>query len=255
MSKGSSWCGSIVGLDQFDALNTKSSEWNLGRADLPLVQEHPPMTETTLVLIRHAHVDNDKNGPRMCGWLDLPLSPAGELQLHNFRNESSAFKPKAIYASSSLRARITAETLACSWNMPLSVDPQLREINCGTLEGVPVEEVKHSYPDLWAENASQTNNEFAWPQGETYTMFRNRIFNALSRIAVTHPNAQTAVVTHAGVISQVVGSIRGLSPAVWEQYRPEPFTATEVIWSRDAPRHLLSFNVSQWWRGFQPQAE
>ena len=94
------------------------------------------MDETTLVLIRHAHVDNDKNRPRMCGWLDLPLSSTGELQLQCFRNESSA-----------------------------------------------------------------------------------------------------------------------LSPAVWEQYRPAPFTATEVIWSRDAPRHLLSFNVSQWWRGFQRHAE
>jgi broad specificity phosphatase PhoE len=213
------------------------------------------MNETTLVLIRHAHVDNGKNGPRMCGWLDLPLSAAGELQLQCFRNESPAFNLKAIYASSSLRARITAETLACRWNVQLNLDPQLREISCGTLEGVPVEEVKHSYPELWIENALQTNNDFAWPHGETYTIFRNRIFNALSRIADTHPNAQIAVVTHAGVISQVVGSIRGLSPAVWEQYRPAPFTATQVIWSRDAPRHLLSFNVSQWWRGFQPHAE
>jgi len=207
--------------------------------------------ETTLFLIRHAHVDNGKNSPKLCGWLDLPLSPAGELQLQCFRNESSAFKLKTLYASSSLRARITAETLAASWNVPLSIDPELREISCGTLEGVAVEEVKNSYPELWLENALQTNDDFAWPLGETYTSFRNRVLNALSRIAVSHTNAQIGVVTHAGVISQVVGSMRGLSPAVWEQYRPEPFTATEVVWSRDAPRRLLSFNVPHWWRGFQ----
>lgn len=210
---------------------------------------------TRLLLIRHAHVDNGEDRQRMCGWLDLPLSPAGELQLRRFRTEPSPFKPEVVYASSSSRARVTAEALAVSFSVHVSIDPQLREINCGALEGMSIQEVKERYPELWTRNALQDNSDFAWPNGETYRHFRHRVFDALSRIARRHANTRIPVVTHAGVISQVVGAIKGLSPAVWEAYRPEPFTATEVIWSGGVPLHLLSFNMPDWWRGLQRHAE
>lgn len=191
----------------------------------------------------------------MCGWLDLPLSPLGERQLKRFRNEIPEFKPDALYGSSSSRARLTADTLASNWSLDVNIDPQLREINCGTLEGMPIEEVKQRHPELWAQNASQDNNDFAWPDGETYRNFRHRIFSALNRIATRHSDARIAVVTHAGAIAQVVGAMKSLSPAVWELYRPAPFTVTEVVWSGGAPVELLSFNVTDWWRGAQPLAE
>jgi hypothetical protein len=64
------------------------------------------------------------------------------------------------------------------------------------------------------------------------------------------PNARIPVVTHTGVIAQVVGTSKGLSPAVWETAQA---SATHCI--RDnlaggaAPVQLLSFNVADWWRG------
>ncbi len=210
---------------------------------------------TRLFLIRHAHVDTGKDSPRMCGWLDLPLSLTGELQLQSFHHDSSDFKPDAVYASSSLRARLTAEALAASWSLDVNIDPDLREINCGALEGMLIEEVKRCYPELWSQNALQDNSDFAWPNGESYKNFRDRIFMALGRIARSHTNASIAVVTHAGAIAQVVGATKGLSPAVWERYRPTPFTATEVLWSNGAPVQMLSFNATEWWRASQPHAE
>ena len=215
---------------------------------------------TRLLLIRHAHVDSGENGAVMCGWLDLPLSRKGQLQLQSFSEhlsafseELSAFKPEAVYASSSTRARVTAETLASNWRLPVSILPQLREISCGALEGMPVKEVKEHYPQLWTENALQHNSDFAWPNGESYRNFRQRVFEALNQIARRHVNARIPVVTHAGVISQVVGAMNNLSPAVWEKYRPGPFTATEVIWN-GAPLDLISFNVAGWWRESRPHA-
>lgn len=214
-----------------------------------------PLNETRLILIRHAHVDTGTPGQRMCGWLDLPLSPTGELQLKRFREEPSEFKPLAVYASSSSRAHSTAQALADDWRVAVTPDPDLREINCGAVEGMLIEEVKHRFPELWSRNATQDDCDFAWPEGETYRRFRERVLGALNRIARRHVNTRIPVVTHAGVISQVVGAIEGLSPAVWEQHRPAPFTATEVVWSNQAPVRLLSFNVSDWWRGLPPHAE
>ena len=211
--------------------------------------------KTRLILIRHAHVDTGKDGLRMCGWLDLPLSSIGELQLQCLRDEPSKFKPDAVYASSLLRARLTAETLAAKWRAHVTIDPDLREINCGALEGMLIDEVKRRFPELWTRNASQDDFDFAWPDGEAYKYFRVRVFNALDRIAGQHPDARIPVVTHSGVIAQVVGAIKGLSPAVWDQNRPAPLTATEVIWRGGAPVQMLSFNVSAWWRELQPHAE
>lgn len=191
----------------------------------------------------------------MCGWHDLPLSPTGKLQLQAFSTEPSEFKPAAVYASSSSRARTTAEALAAKWNVQVTTDPDLREINCGALEGMLIKEVKRRFPDAWIRNASQDDADFAWPGGETYGKFRERVFRALSRIARRHPNVCIPVVTHTGVIAQAVGALEGLSPAVWEQHRPATFTATEVIWSGEAPVQLLSFNVPDWWRGLKPHAE
>ncbi len=185
----------------------------------------------------------------MCGWLDLPLSSVGVVQLQSLANGLSEFKPEAVYASSSSRARLTAEALAAHWKVQVTIDPDLREINSGAMEGMLIDEVKHRFPDLWIRNASQDDSDFAWPEGETYRKFRERVFEALSRIASRHPDARIPVVTHTGVIAQVVGAMKGLSPAVWEQHRPAPLTATEVIWRGAAPVQLLSFNVSDWWRG------
>ena len=56
----------------------------------------------------------------MCGWLDLPLSSTGQRQLQSFRSEPSEFKPELVYASSSMRTRITAETLAFELEQPIS---------------------------------------------------------------------------------------------------------------------------------------
>lgn len=203
---------------------------------------------TRLLLIRHAHIDTGTEEPRMCGWLDWPLSSIGESQLLSLDNEPSKFKPETVYASSSSRARLTAEALAANWRVPVRIDPDLREINSGAMEGMPIDEVKHRFPDLWLRNAAQDDSDFAWPEGETYRKFRERVFEALSRIASRHSDARIPVVTHTGVIAQVVGAMKGLSPAVWEQHRPAPLTATEVIWSGAAPVQLLSFNVAHWWR-------
>ena len=213
------------------------------------------MGETRLILIRHAHIDAGKDGRRMCGWLDWPLSSIGQSQLQSLNNQPSEVTPEAVYASTSSRARLTAEALASNWRVQVKIDPDLREINSGDMEGMLIEEVKRRFPDLWTRNASQDDSDFAWPGGETYRKFRERICRALSRIAGRHPNARIPVVTHTGVIAQAVGAIKGLSPAVWEQHRPAPLTATEVIWSGEAPVHLLSFNVADWWRGLQLHAE
>ncbi len=208
---------------------------------------------TRLLLIRHAHVDTGTPS-RMCGWLDLPLSPEGRYQVRSFSHPDSGNKPRALYTSPSMRARATAEALALAWKLEPDIEPALREIHCGSFEGQYLDKIWRDYRELWDRNNAQNDGDFAWPGGESYRNFRSRVLAALTRIAALHTDQSVAIVTHTGVITQVIGILENLSPAVWERYRPAPFSATEVLWRGDRPERLLSFNLQQWWRGSLPPA-
>jgi hypothetical protein len=54
-------------------------------------------------------------------------------------------------------------------------------------------------------------------------------------------------VTHAGVISQVIGMIRNRAASVWAADRPDPLTATEISWENGAPGAVLTYNDRDWY--------
>ena len=99
---------------------------------------------------------------------------------------------------------------------------------------------------LWARNKSQKDDAFRWPSGESYAEFRARVVGSLTRLAARHPGETVAVVTHAGFISQVLGTLKGERAAAWEPDRPDPLSATTVLWDRDQPAALLEFNRQEW---------
>lgn len=168
----------------------------------------------------------------MSGWTDVPLSPLGRQQVELLAAElSEQLEFEAIYTSPFRRAADTARQLSQSGLGPLHVDDSLREIHCGTVDGLRIEHVRRSYPNLWAANLSQADDDFRWPGGESYREFRRRVLSGIRRIAKRHRGERIAVVTHAGVISQVVGSLHGLSPARWEPFRPGNASLTTLQWS------------------------
>jgi probable phosphoglycerate mutase len=112
---------------------------------------------------------------------------------------------------------------------------------------MPLQQVQREFPDFWTRNEAQVEDTFAWPGGETYAQFRARVLAGLAEAAATYPSGRVAVVTHAGVISQVLGVAKGRPACVWESDRPGPLTGTEVVWADGAPREVLSFNTPDWY--------
>lgn len=197
------------------------------------------------MLIRHAAIDAQS---RLCGSLDLSLSPAGRAELQNLLGRPpQAEVPVALFTSTLKRATEVACELGRVWSLePERVD-WAREIHCGHVEGMPLDQLKRDFPDLWRRNDAQVEDTFAWPGGETYARFRTRVLAGLARAAAGHPGGRAAVVTHAGVISQVLGAVKGRPACVWQPDRPRPLTATEVLWADGAPRAVLSFNDPDWY--------
>ena len=198
-----------------------------------------------LLLIRHAHADADG---RLCGRFDARLSARGRQQLDRLRTARPRQPaPAALYTSPLTRARDVAAVLAALWDLrPCELDAA-SEIDCGTLEGMRLDEVRRDFPHLWQVNQAQMDGEFAWPGGESYVRFRARVLAAVTETAARHPGQRVAVVTHAGVISQVLGCLRGRPAAVWDRDRPDPLSATEVVWSNGSPVDVLCFNDPDWY--------
>jgi broad specificity phosphatase PhoE len=73
------------------------------------------------------------------------------------------------------------------------------------------------------------------------------VLDGLRATAAAHQGQRVAVVTHAGVVSQVLGVLRGRTASVWALDRPDPLTATEIIWHDDGLRGLVAFNVQNWY--------
>ena len=141
----------------------------------------------------------------------------------------------------------TAVAIAKWCNLELHIEPLIAEIDCGSLEGMSLDALPHEYPQIWRQNLAQDDDDFAWPEGESYRQFRGRALVGLDRIAARHRGQHVAVVTHTGVITQMIGILLGRRAAAWDHHRAPPFSATEIDWSEDGPRSLISFDRKPWW--------
>jgi broad specificity phosphatase PhoE len=186
-----------------------------------------------LLLVRHGHVaDNTADSlARMCGWADPPLSPMGQEQVTLLVRRLADGPPiAAVYTSPLRRAVDTAAPLARLWRLRPRVRKALREIGCGSVDGWLLDEVKRCFPDLWQAHLAQTDELLRWPGGETYQTFRARALSAIQALAMAHPGQRVAVVTHAGVITQIIGALTGTSAARWSSYRAGNASMTEILW-------------------------
>ena len=200
---------------------------------------------TRVLLIRHSQPLNPCKGDpeRMSGWTDFPLSSEGRRQAsllaERLRSQQRVFD--AVYSSPLQRAADTARALSMQCPRAVEFLDSLREIGCGCVDGMPIPEVQRKYAEQWQGNLLQNDEHFRWPGGESYRELRNRCIDAVRTLAGRHPRQCIAIVTHAGVISQILGSLHGLNPARWERFRPGTCSLTELEWERDMGR-LLTFD-------------
>jgi 2,3-bisphosphoglycerate-dependent phosphoglycerate mutase len=93
----------------------------------------------TLVLVRHGQSQwNLEN--RFTGWIDVPLSPAGEQEASNAGRalKEKGFKPDVAFTSALQRAQKTLELILSqlgTTNVPVTKDQALNERHYGDLQG------------------------------------------------------------------------------------------------------------------------
>lgn len=202
------------------------------------------MRATRLLLIRHGHTTGNLGaGNVVLGSTDLPLTVQGIRQARRIARDLRLWPFDAIVSSPLQRAAATAREIEIVHRVPVHWCPGLQEIDCGVADGLEVQVAERRFPAAWAVNDREDHPDFRWPGGESYADLRRRVLASCDRIAGEHRGGSVVVVTHAGVVNQLLGAVQGLGPAQWRPYRPSHCTVTEVDWLEGTGR-LVRFDVS-----------
>jgi broad specificity phosphatase PhoE len=161
------------------------------------------LQQTTLARIpfwylRHGETDWNAQGISQ-GNVDIPLNPTGLAQARSAAQKLRNRGIASIVASPLSRARVTAEIAGEALGLPVSVDPDLREVAFGVQEG---QAMSGWFTDWVAGNFT--------PEGaETFAALRRRAVSAINRATALPP--AVLVVAH-GALFRAVRSAMGIEP-------------------------------------------
>ncbi len=156
------------------------------------------MRSFNVKLIRHG--EPEQVGV-LLGHTDIHLSLQGVEQL------ILSFQPLEfgrLISSPLKRCAEFAEQVAAQRGLQIEIEPQIKEMNFGDWDGL-------SYQTLWQQSPSigdfwQNPERNTPPNGETLTDFNTRV-NQWWQFLITNNDQDIVVLTHAGVIKQVLSQV------------------------------------------------
>jgi len=136
----------------------------------------------------------------------------------------------AIYTSDLARARETASILGCALDLPLHIDPALRERSFGVAEGHPLSELDPAASGIEFDRVVDV--QARPPAGESLSELYGRVRDFITELE-TETDGDVLVVTHGGVIRVADAFCNGIGvdDMVWG---PVPNTSVRRV-SRPHP--------------------
>jgi alpha-ribazole phosphatase len=172
-----------------------------------------------LLLTRHGETDHNLNH-RYQGQMDVPLNQTGVLQAQQLAKRLSTEKIDIIISSDLSRTVETAEAIcALQPNPPaIQTDPRWRELSFGKWEGLNHKEIEEQWPDeakAWYADIVHS----VPPGGESLLQLSKRVGEALQDLKSAHRDGTVLLVTHSGVIQNLMCLILGVELKRYWQFR------------------------------------
>lgn len=150
-----------------------------------------------IYLMRHGADSPDRLG----GWSAYGLTEEGRRQVRAATGSLCEKGIEAIFSSDLPRARETAEIVAESLRLPVTLLPQFRETNNGALAGMLKTEAKEQYPGIFWSALGWTQR---YPEGESPEQFFRRIEKAWRGFKAEISGKSVLLVSHAGVMNVIL---------------------------------------------------
>ena len=161
-----------------------------------------------LYLIRHGETDYN-NSLRFQGQTDIPLNQKGIEQAERAADFLRNIPLQAIYTSTLIRAKTTAEIIARAKGMELQETDALREMSFGIWENMNTKDIQKKYAKEWKDFfANPANTKI--PQGESMSDAQKRVYPVVQEILDRHPEGDVAFVAHGGIIRVLICTMLGL---------------------------------------------
>jgi probable phosphoglycerate mutase len=169
--------------------------------------------ECLLFLFRHGETDWNRQG-RLQGHTDTELNATGLAQAAALAERLRPHRLDAVVSSDLDRAWTTGRIVADELGVPLISEPGLREAQIGEAEGLFWPEVKSRFGEALTERWF-TDDDAAFPGGETGLATRMRGLAALRRFTAERPYRRIGVSTHSAMVRQLMkhASAPGSPPA------------------------------------------
>jgi len=157
-----------------------------------------------LYLMRHGL---PQGGQKLRGKTDDALSEEGMLQM---QNSASELDVDIVLSSPLKRCAKFAVEFSQSNNIQFISDERLAEIDFGDWDGKPYSELFAHSNSLAEQYLSDPWNNTI-PNGETLNDFSNRVNTVLNDILTVHKGKRILIVTHGGVIRQVIAHVLNIN--------------------------------------------
>lgn len=163
------------------------------------------MPQSRFIFVRHGQCVANAQG-RVVGQLDSPMTPLGHTQA-----ESAAVllagRPdlSAVVASDLRRTEATGRIIAGVLDLPLFLEPGLREQSFGSMEGQLFSELTATGP------GPEHINEVRWGNGESVADVHARLEDTFAHL-YSHHTDPIVVVTHGHIIQIAMALLQGRGP-------------------------------------------
>jgi len=178
-----------------------------------------------LLLLRHGEI-GEPYVDRYIGSTDLPMSAKGHRQVVGLKDFLRECSFDRCICSPMKRCRETASIIMESRAIGFEIDPALREVDFGRLEGMSFDEIAKAYP-AQIEHWIAFEPDFAFPGGEKIGDFMERI--RCLAVQLSHDSAETILLcTHGGVIRMLICHFLRLEPWQFILFKVKPASVTTI---------------------------
>jgi broad specificity phosphatase PhoE len=171
-----------------------------------------------LILIRHGETDHNADG-MVQGRADIPLNDLGRRQAAALADSLRHTPVRAVYTSPLKRARETAAIVAAALDLPVTVEPDLIEMDVGRLEGLSGAQMRERFPEFLAVWAGPEGPDIPMPGGESLRQVQTRAWAVVERLREHHGDETVVAASHNFVIATIVCRAVGVPLSAFRRMR------------------------------------
>ena len=153
-----------------------------------------------IMLVRHGETDWNRVKRVQGGSSDTPLNDIGREQAKGLASLLAGEKIKAVFSSPLQRAVVTAKGIASLHNLSVEINPALREIEAGELEGILSADLGKRFSEYLFEN----DKPVTIPGGESLPDVQERIWGFIKSLSEEYDECTIVLVGHYFVILSII---------------------------------------------------